>query len=357
MNRGFWRARNVFVTGHTGFKGAWLSLWLEQLGARTTGYALEPSTAESLFNLVHAQRWLTDVRGDVRNLAAVEAALSRAQPEIVFHLAAQSLVRTSYDRPVETFSSNVMGCVHILDAIRRTPSVGAVVIVTSDKCYQNQFERPHREDDALGGDDPYSASKACAELVTAAYLRSYFRSNITGLVGVASARAGNVIGGGDQALDRLLPDLLKAFTEGRVARIRNPSATRPWQHVLDPLHGYLLLAEHLYAERHNANESWNFGPDPSDVRSVAWVADAAAAQWGNGAAWTHDSAPHPHEAMSLTLDSSRARDQLGWQPVLSVDEAISWTVRWRKGLLGGENARALSLNDIHRYEQALAKQS
>ena len=276
MNPAFWKDRSVFITGHTGFKGAWLSVWLHSLGARISGYSLEPPTDPSLFALAKAGAVLDDRRGDVRDAARLQSAIHDAQPEVIVHLAAQSLVRTSYEIPVETYATNVMGTVHVLEAIRRVPSVRAAVVVTSDKCYENRaWDRGYREEDAMGGHDPYSSSKGCAELVTAAYRRSFFQRQAESSAAIASGRAGNVIGGGDWARDRLMPDLLKAFAEQRPAAIRNPRATRPWQHVLEPLRGYLLLAEKLWDGNPNLQLGWNFGPLQSDVKSVAWIADAS----------------------------------------------------------------------------------
>jgi CDP-glucose 4,6-dehydratase len=350
MNPAFWKDRRVLVTGHTGFKGAWLSLWLRELGSRVSGYALPPPTDPSLFALAEAHTGMDDVRGDVRDPASLESAVRVAAPEIVFHLAAQSLVRESYRSPVETYATNIMGTVHLLDAIRRTPGVRAVVVVTSDKCYENrESDRAYREDDAFGGHDPYSSSKACAELVTAAYRRSFFNGIREMSPAIASARAGNVIGGGDWATDRLVPDLLRAFAEGRPAAIRNPEATRPWQHVLEPLRGYLALAERLAKGDASAARGWNFGPLPPGARSVGAVADIAARAWGEGAKWESDTAVHPHEARSLELDIADAGRILGWHPLLSVEMAIEWTVRWHKGLQAGHRARALTFRDIAEY--------
>jgi CDP-glucose 4,6-dehydratase len=355
MNAAFWDERSVFITGHTGFKGAWLSLWLRQLGARVTGYALAPPTDPSLFELAAAGKGIQDLRGDVRDASALESAIRQAKPDVVLHLAAQSLVLISYDAPVETYATNVMGTVHVLEGIRRTPGVRAAVVVTSDKCYENRdLDRGYREDDPLGGHDPYSSSKGCAELVTTAYRRSFFHAHRENAAGIASGRAGNVIGGGDWARDRLMPDLMRAFAERRAAAIRNPLATRPWQHVLEPLRGYLSLAEQLCQGNSAAATGWNFGPLKDDVKSVGWIADAAARHWGGGAGWESDRSGHLHEARSLELDISKARAELGWQPVLTVDDAVDWTVRWHKGLRDGQSARALTLRDISEYAERVA---
>ena len=351
MNPAFWKERAVFLTGHPGFKGAWLTIWLRHLGARVTGYSLDPPTDPSLFALAAAGEGITDLRADVRDRMSIAAAIARAEPDIVLHMAAQSLVRESYESPVETYDTNVMGSVHVLDAVRRVPGVRAVVVVTSDKCYENrEWDRGYREDDALGGYDPYSSSKGCAEIVTAAYRRSFFAGARTA---IASARAGNVIGGGDWARDRLLPDLVAAFAAGRPAVIRNPRSTRPWQHVLEPLHGYLTLAEQLWSDPGKAQGSWNFGPLPADVKPVSWIADRAAARWGSPAAWKTDEGEHPHEARSLQLDASKAQRELGWVPVLGVEDAIEMTIRWYRGLQDGDPARDLTLRDIEEYSARL----
>jgi CDP-glucose 4,6-dehydratase len=358
MNPAFWKNRPVFITGHTGFKGAWLSLWLHSLGSRVIGFSLDPPTTPSLFALSRATDLLDDRRGDVRNAAPLRSALEQTQPEIVVHMAAQSLVRTAYQIPIDTYATNVMGTVHLLDAVRHVPSVRAVIVVTSDKCYENRgLDRGYREEDEMGGYDPYSSSKGCAELVTSAYRRSFFQDHATRRPSIASCRAGNVIGGGDWACDRLFPDLLAAFAEGRPAAVRNPQATRPWQHVLEPLHGYLMLAERLSAGDEGFEGGWNFGPPRTDVRTVASVSDAAARAWGNGSRWEQDRSAQPHEARDLTLDITKAERQLDWHPVLSVDAAVEWTVRWRKRLNAGQSARELTMNDIGEYGALLARGS
>lgn len=344
-----WRDRRVFLTGITGFKGAWLALWLRQLGAEVRGYSLPPPTSPSLFERARLQDDVAWIEADVRDLARLSRELGAWKPDVVFHLAAQSLVRVSYDKPIETFETNVMGTANVLEAARKTPSVRAVVVVTTDKCYENrEWVWPYREVDALGGHDPYSASKACAELVAASYRRSLF-----GPAGaaVATARAGNVIGGADWALDRLVPDVVSAVLGGRPALIRNPASIRPWQHVLEPLAGYLTLAEHLLAQGHAYGEAWNFGPSAESVQSVATVANALCDAWGEGASWTHDASEHPHEAGILALDSTKARTRLGWRPRLDYREAIQWTVAWYKTFRAGGDARALTHEQIDRYRE------
>ena len=349
MTPSFWQGRPVFVTGHTGFKGAWLSLWLQLLGAKVSGYSLDPVTQPSLFEEADVARGMTaSLRADVRDLDALKGALRQAQPQVVFHMAAQSLVRESYADPVGTYATNVMGTVNVLEAARETPSAEAVVIVTSDKCYENrERDRGYREDEAMGGYDPYSSSKGCAELVTAAYRRSFFSGGAA--AAVASARAGNVIGGGDWSKDRLVPDAMTSFIRGGKVRIRNPRAVRPWQHVLDPLGGYLTLAQRLVEQGRAAAEAWNFGPGDEDMQPVQYVVEELARRWGRGAAWEADTAAHPHEAGILKLDCGKARDGLGWRPRLALATALDWTVEWFDGHRGGKAARALTEDQIRRY--------
>lgn len=343
----FWRGRRVFLTGHTGFKGAWLSLWLQSMGADVTGFALAPPTSPSLFELARVASGMRSLTGDVRDPQAVTGAMRAAAPDVVIHMAAQSLVRPSYADPVETYATNVMGTVHVLDATRHVPGVRAAVIVTSDKCYENrEWVWGYRETEAMGGFDPYSSSKGCAEIVTAAYRASYFDGGRG--PAVASARAGNVIGGGDWAVDRLVPDAMRAFERDERLVVRNPAAVRPWQHVLEPLSGYLLLAEAL-AEGKPVATGWNFGADDGQSRPVSWVADRLVALWGGRAAWAHDARHQPHEAMTLRLDSSKARHELGWRPALSLDTALEWTVAWYRAPRRGEDLRDLSLAQIARY--------
>lgn len=351
----FWRGRRVFITGHTGFKGGWLALWLQKLGASVTGYALSPPTQPSLFELADVAANMHSITADVRDIECLRSAIRGADPEIVFHLAAQSLVRFSYDDPVGTFSTNVAGTVNLLEACRSASGLRAVVVVTSDKCYEeNAKGLPYRESDALGGHDPYSASKACAEIVTAAYRRSFTGS--AGLrIALATARAGNVIGGGDWAADRLMTDLISAFSARQRPRVRNPKAIRPWQHVLDPLSGYLLLAERLHAEEQNYAEAWNFGPTANGAADVRTVADRVARLWGNGAAWDLDNDPQPREAALLALDASKAQQRLGWRPQLNFDAALAWAVDWYKDWHQGGDARKLTNGQIARYMEGRAQ--
>jgi CDP-glucose 4,6-dehydratase len=354
----FWRGRRVFLTGHTGFKGGWLSLWLQRLGARVHGYALAPETQPSLFERARVAEVLAQSTiADVRDTAALASALQQAQPEVVIHMAAQPLVRESYADPVGTYATNVMGTVHLLEAVRCAPSVRAVLVVTTDKCYENrEWVWGYRESDALGGFDPYSSSKGCAELVTAAYRQSFFNParHAEHGVAVASARAGNAIGGGDWSADRLLPDVFRAIQAGQSVAIRNPLATRPWQHVLEPLRGYITLAEKLVEAGPGHAEAFNFGPRSTDAWSVGRVADAVCQRWGGGACWQHDAATHPHEARSLVLDIAKADRMLGWRPVLDIRQALDLTVDWARAVNAGADARDTTLDQIQRYENLMA---
>lgn len=347
----FWRGRRVFLTGHTGFKGGWLSLWLARLGAQATGYALEPATDPSLFALGRVGESVHSIIADVRDLERLRYAMAKAQPETVFHLAAQPLVRASYADPVSTYATNVMGTVNVLQAARETESVRAVVVVTSDKCYENlEWPWGYRESDRLGGHDPYSNSKACAELVTQAYRDAFF-SDAERRVAVASCRAGNVIGGGDWSADRLLPDFVRAILERQPVRIRNPNAVRPWQHVLDPLSGYLRLAERLVTEGGAWSGGWNFGPSETDARPVGWMVERLVGLWGEDARWERDTGVHPREAGLLRLDISKARLQLGWAPTWNVEAALQKTVRWYKAYAGRADLRALSLQQVDEFQK------
>ncbi|MFA7595318.1 MAG: CDP-glucose 4,6-dehydratase [Novosphingobium sp.] len=346
-----WAGRRVLVTGHTGFKGSWLSLWLHALGAEVTGYALPAPTEPSLFETARIADMIHHVEGDVRDLASLRAAVEQARPDVIFHLAAQPLVRLSYDEPVETYATNVMGTVHLLEAARQVPGVRAIVCVTSDKCYENrEWVWPYRESDPMGGHDPYSSSKGCAEIVTAAYRSSYFRESGPAL---ASVRAGNVIGGGDWAADRLVPDLVRAFEAGAAPLIRSPDAVRPWQHVLEALGGYLMIAERLLAGERSFADAWNFGPADEDARPVSWIVERMRAAWGGGAGEAlPDTGPKPHEAGLLRLDCSKARAALGWRPALTLDDALRWIVAWHKAVGSGENAREITLGQIADYVAA-----
>lgn len=359
----FFSGKKIFVTGHTGFKGSWLCLWLHAMGAEVTGYALDPPTTPSLFELAGVGGLLKrDIRGDVRDLASLAGAMAQATPEIVFHLAAQSLVRESYRSPVETYATNVMGTVHLLEAVRNCSSVRAVVNVTTDKCYENrEWAWGYRENEPMGGYDPYSSSKGCSELITAAYRRSFFNditiqqcNNSTvqpRAVAIATARAGNVIGGGDWALDRLIPDCLRALLAGEEIVIRSPHAIRPWQHVLEPLSGYLLLAEELYNGDSKFAEAWNFGPLDDDARPVEWIVQRLCGLWGGGAGYRVDVGSHPHEAHYLKLDISKARSELDWRPRWGLETALQSIVEWTQAMLRQEDMRAISLQQIEEYQK------
>lgn len=350
MDTQFWRAKRVLVTGHTGFKGSWLCCWLTRLGADVTGLAQPPENEPSLFTLGRVAHGMRSIFGDIREPAVVERAFAESRPEIVLHLAAQSLVRRGYREPVETYATNVMGTVHVLEAARRCDATRAAVVVTSDKCYENrEWPWAYREHEALGGHDPYSSSKACAELVAAAYRSSFGDDGLY----IASARAGNVVGGGDWAEDRLIPDLVRGVSRGETARIRAPHAIRPWQHVLEPLAGYLLLAEGLIKEGPRVAEAWNFGPEERDTRTVGWLVEALAARWGDAFAWSQDEVTGPHEATTLKVDSAKARLRLGWRPRLPLTEALDWLVDWYRNQLAGADAAALTNAQIDAYQRLL----
>lgn len=352
----FWREKKVFITGHTGFKGSWLCLWLHRMGARVYGYALAPPTQPSLFELARVEELLAgNAVADVRDYEKLARALSAAEPEIVIHMAAQPLVRDSYKIPVETYATNVMGTVHLLEAVRSCPTVKAVVNVTTDKCYENrEWVWGYRESEPMGGFDPYSNSKGCSELVTAAYRSSYFNPAryAEHTVGVATARAGNVIGGGDWANDRLIPDIIRAIMANEPVRIRNPHAIRPWQHVLEPLSGYLTLAQRLYEQGAAYAEGWNFGPAEDDAKPVEWIVKRLCEQWGADARYEIDSGDHPHEAHYLKLDCSKARMRIGWQPRWNLSHALDSIIEWVKVYQAGGDVRACCLRQIEEYQNS-----
>ena len=349
-----WRGRRVFLTGHTGFKGSWLALWLSRLGAQIRGYSLDPCTEPNMFNLTSVGTAVDDLRGDIRDYAKLEASMAQFAPEVVFHLAAQPLVRRSYADPLGTYATNVMGTVHVLEAVRKTPSVRAVVCVTTDKCYQNQeWVWPYRETDTLGGYDPYASSKACAEIVSAAFRSSFFPPERLHEhhVALATARAGNVIGGGDWSEDRLIPDLIRGFSSGQPVLIRCPNAIRPWQHVLESLHGYMMLAHELLAQHGRFASSYNFGPSDDDVWPVEGIANKLVEMWGKGASWIRDSAPTVHESNVLRLDASKARVELGWKPRLGIETALEWTMAWYRAWNRHDNMAEFTRKQIVEYEE------
>lgn len=350
MNREFWRGKRVFLTGHTGFKGGWLALWLTDMGAEVHGYALNPPTEPNFFTVTNLQERLANSTiADIRHASALTKAMQAAQPDIVLHLAAQPLVRYSYVEPVETYAVNVMGTVNLLEAVRQTSSVRAVVNVTTDKCYENrEWVWPYRENEAMGGFDPYSSSKACSELVTATYRRSFLAP---GNVHLASARAGNVIGGGDWASDRLVPDFLRALDSGQTLVIRAPLATRPWQHVLEPLAGYLILAQKLFTEGREFADAWNFGPEESDARPVRWIVEYLCSQ-SPDASWQCDASPQLHEANMLKLDSSKAKGHLSWRPRWNLKAALGMTLAWHQAWRKEADMIAISAQQIRAYEEA-----
>jgi CDP-glucose 4,6-dehydratase len=354
MDPGYWQGRRVFLTGHTGFKGSWLALWLQKLGAEVHGYALAPDTEPAMFNLARVGQGMASTLGDIRDLDGLSAAMAEARPEVVLHLAAQALVRRSYQDPVATYATNVMGTVNLLEAVRRTPGVRSVVAVTTDKCYENrEWVWGYRENEAMGGHDPYSSSKGCAELVTSAYRRSFFPPERHGQHGVAlaSARAGNVIGGGDWAPDRLVPDILRAMEQGRDVVIRSPGAVRPWQHVLEPLSGYLTLAEALHVQGPAFAEAWNFGPWDADAQPVRWIVERLTALWGQNAGYRLEvESGAPHEAQLLKLDIAKARTRLKWQPRWTLSRTLAGIVEWHQAYCSRSDVRDLTLRQIAEFE-------
>jgi CDP-glucose 4,6-dehydratase len=346
----FWRGRRVLVTGHTGFKGSWLCLWLGKLGAEVHGLALEPSLSPNLFELAGLGEKMFSHICDIRNFEGVSSLAQRVKPQIVFHMAAQPLVRTSYEEPLVTYSTNVMGTLHLLEVARHLPSLEALVNITTDKCYDNkEWVWGYRETDAMGGHDPYSSSKGCAEILTASYRKSFFSGC---LCGIATARAGNVIGGGDWSTDRLVPDALTGFQAGSTVKVRNPKAIRPWQHVLEPLHGYLLLAQKLVEDPSRFSEAWNFGPNEESSRSVQWVMDELVARWPTTASWEPDADSHPHEAQLLRLDISKARSLLGWRPKWTIEKALQLVVDWHQAWGRSEDIHSVCMKQIDLYAEA-----
>lgn len=349
---GIYKNKRVFITGHTGFKGSWLSLLLHQLGAEVYGYALEPPTNPSLYALGEIDKYIDSTIGDIRDYQKLLETLQKAKPEIVIHMAAQPLVRESYKNPIETYSINVMGTVNLLEAIRHVNSIKAVVNVTTDKCYENrEWHWGYRENEPMGGYDPYSNSKGCSELVTSSFRSSFFNplDYKTHSVGLATARAGNVIGGGDWADDRLVPDFIRSIMSGEIIRIRSPYAIRPWQHVLEPLTGYLLLAEKLYLEGPKYAQAWNFGPYDEDAKPVEWIVKSLCNKWGNRAKYEIDSSPQPHEANYLKLDCSKAHNMLGWKPKWNLDKTLDSIVEFTKAYKEQQNLKEVCEKQIEEY--------
>lgn len=344
----FWRGRKVLLTGHTGFKGSWMSLWLQSMGAQLAGIALAPPTTPSMFDVARVAEGMDHHIADVRDYGAIRSLMNAIQPEIVLHMAAQPLVRLSYDQPMETYATNVMGTVHVLEAARHAGSVRAIVNVTTDKCYENrEWAWGYRESEPMGGHDPYSNSKGCAELVSNAYRQSFLAE---AGIALATARAGNVIGGGDWALDRLVPDIFRALESGEPVRIRNPNATRPWQHVLEPLSGYLVLAQHQVEQGQAYAEGWNFGPNDDDARPVGRIVQLLCEAWGDGARWELTGEPGPHEATFLKLDISKAKSRLGWRPRWPLQRALSEIIDWHRAWLRHEDMQAVCLSQIAKYQ-------
>jgi CDP-glucose 4,6-dehydratase len=350
VNPIFWRGKKVFITGHTGFKGSWLSLWLQDMGAVVKGYALEPASTLNLFEKANVAQSMDSEIGDITDLNRISESMLAFNPEIVIHMAAQPLVRLSYLEPVLTYATNVMGTVSVLEAARKCTHLKAIVSVTTDKCYENkEWAWGYRENEPMGGHDPYSSSKGCAELVTSAYRSSFFSTKDS--PNLASARAGNVIGGGDWSNDRLIPDILKAFEKKEAVIVRNPLATRPWQHVLEPLAGYLILAQHLYQDGSDYADGWNFGPKDDDCKSVSWILDKMVSKWGNGASWELDKNNNPHEAGYLKLDCSKAAMQLNWRPKWNLEYTLESIIIWHQHYMSGKNIQEQCLFEIAKYQQ------
>ena len=349
VNPLFWKGKRVFLTGHTGFKGSWLSLWLQSMGATVKGYSLAPQTNPNLFDIASVAQNMESQFGDIRELNELTASMQTFEPEILIHMAAQPLVRLSYKDPVDTYTTNVIGTVNVLEAARKCVHLKAIVSVTTDKCYENrEWEWGYRENEPMGGHDPYSSSKGCAELVTAAYRASF--SNTPNRAALASARAGNVIGGGDWAEDRLIPDILRAFEQKEPVVVRNPLSTRPWQHVLEPLSGYLVLAQHLYNDGAAFAQAWNFGPRDEDCKPVSWILDKMVNKWGDGASWKLDQNNNPHEAGFLKLDCSKAALKLNWSPKWNLEHTLDTIINWQQNWISGVNVKQQCLQEIGNYQ-------
>jgi CDP-glucose 4,6-dehydratase len=351
IDQEFWKGKRVFLTGHTGFKGSWLSLWLSSLGADVRGYALNPPTSPSLFDEAKVATIIDSQIGDIRDQENLYISMTEFNPDIIIHMAAQSLVRYSYEAPIETYEVNVIGTGKVFEVARSCSNLKAVLNITTDKCYENDGRSEgYKEDDPLGGYDPYSSSKGCAELVTSAYRRSFLQDQG---IALASVRAGNVIGGGDWACDRLIPDILRSFESGDPIIVRNPKAIRPWQHVLEPLSGYLILAQNLYRDQKKYAESWNFGPNDNDARPVSWILDQMIQRWGTSSSWRLDRHTNPHEATYLKLNISKAKKRLHWDPIWNLEKALDFIIEWQKQYLRGEDMQSVSLSQIKLYQKSL----
>jgi CDP-glucose 4,6-dehydratase len=350
IDQGFWQGKRVFLTGHTGFKGSWLSLWLASLGAEVRGYAFNPPTSPSLFNEATVSSIIDSQIGDIRDQSTLHESMTTFNPDILIHMAAQPLVRYSYDEPIETYEVNVIGTAKVLEVARSCTNLKAIVNITTDKCYENDGRsEAYKEDDPMGGYDPYSSSKGCAELVTSSYRCSFLQDKG---IGLSSVRAGNVIGGGDWADDRLIPDILRSFEKNKPVVIRNPKATRPWQHVLEPLSGYLILAEKLYKNQKEYSEGWNFGPNEQDVKSVDWILNKMTLKWPNSS-WVLDKNSNPHEASFLKLDITKSKSKLGWTPVWELSHTLEKITAWHKAWLNKEDMQAVCLTEIKEYMRDL----
>ena len=346
VDQAFWNGKRVFLTGHTGFKGSWLSLWLHSLGTTVKGYSLEPTTSPSLFKEANVEGVIFSQIGDIRDQDILHESMTSFNPDILIHMAAQPLVRYSYDEPIETYDVNVIGTAKVLEVARSCANLKAIINITTDKCYENDNRsQGYKESDPMGGHDPYSSSKGCAELVASSYRRSFLKDQG---IGLASVRAGNVIGGGDWADDRLIPDILRSFEKSKPVVIRNPKATRPWQHVLEPLSGYLILAQKLYEDQKEYAVGWNFGPNEQDVKPVDWILDKMISKWPNSS-WELDASSNPHEAGFLKLDISKAKSQLGWQPVWELSRTLDKIIAWHRSWLSQEDMQAASLAEIEEY--------
>lgn len=350
VNPVFWKGKKIFITGHTGFKGSWLSLWLQEMGAIVKGYALEPNTIPNLFTQANVAHNMYSDIGNVNDLNHITESMKAFNPEVLIHMAAQPLVRLSYKEPVLTYATNVMGTVNVLEAARKCSNLKAIVSVTTDKCYENkEWAWGYREDEPMGGHDPYSSSKGCAELVTAAYRKSFFNDENSAFL--ASARAGNVIGGGDWSADRLIPDILRAFEKKMPVIVRNPLSTRPWQHVLEPISGYLVLAQHLFEDGSNVTEGWNFGPKDEDCKPVSWILDKMVTKWGNGASWELDKNSNSHEAGYLKLDCSKAAIRLNWYPKWNLEYTLESIIKWHQHYIAQKNIQEQCLLEIAKYQK------